>query len=987
MKRLFPSLAGGLFFFLFPGAAGASNPSAWLRDINGENSGHTVAYFLTLPVEAGELSIGGASSCGAMDATDACFFTANTALFNRQKLAATHLEWLMGLRKEILSACFPIEDVGTIGFFSQVFTPGAFDNAYTIDETPSHPSLLDYSAGLSFARSFFHSSLSAGAAISYVESRLDGAAGRTVCVNADCAVSPSPFFSMHVRAGNIGPGLSYTDNVPEPLPLLAACALAIKPLAMQEELLAVIDPQIGLGAKKIADEPLVVGVNAQATMFHAIIARAGYEYPMGSDRPAVPGLSAGIGLQQKNFGADFGWKDQSKEFGSVWSITLKAQLKEMIVKTAEDYYFLAQRYYGQGRLKQSLSNAKKAVDLDPNMWKAHVLISTINALKRRESGTEMAFIYTGNTGGRFLPAPAGEGARMGGYARQASVIKQLRAQFPLTMLIDAGNFLTSATLPVKARLADWYYRQCAYDAVAMGAGEFDFGLDRLFTKTAPPQSEYCCTNIAGPLRPGVVRSKIVTIKGYTLYVMSVVGPALPKRPQDRALLAAPIAEITEFLSKNAAKNATVRILVINDSWERACALARSLPEVDIVVCGGMRQKFETPMKIGTTLLLSPGENGAYVGKLIMRFNEQKKLISFDNHLIALTEDIAPDSAVNDKLRLAIESGGAQEQNVVEPDMKKTAPDGVFVFLSNRDGVAGIFLKVPNNQAEFRLTRDKNECAKPSVSFAGGKCAYLEKTTDTSCPVLQVMNLSGAEKRTIPFNGCINEAVFSPNGKWLYFSGHTDSSTDGIFRIRPEGSGLQPIVDWKQSSQRYFDVSPDNAAVVFGSNGNGKWQLFITDSLGRRPICFTEAGSDNKLPRFSPSGEYCAFLSNKTSFGGSYDLWEYAMAGGKADQITVNAKVNDFCWLSDGQTIVCSSGEPRATLKTINPATNACARLIGGDSIMAYAECAPRLIAYKNAWKIVYTRVYSNGDKKIFWVNLDGSGDQRIVNSKGQDWLE
>ena len=967
------------------GHCGGSDYYSWLRDSKGENAGHTVAYFLTLPVSAGELSTGSASSCGMMDATDACFFIANTALFNRQKMVATHLEWLLGLRKEFLSACFPFEDIGTLGFFSQIFTPGTFNNAYTIDETPSHPSMLDYSIGLSFARSFFHQSLSAGTAFSYIESRLDAAVGRTVCVNADVALSPSPFVSMHVRAGNMGPGLSYTGNNPEPLPVEAACAIAINPLALQEELVSVVDPRLYFGARKIADEPIVLGISSQTALFHFLALHAGYEYPLSQDRATLHGLSAGVGLEQKNFGADFGWKNESKEFGSVFSLSVKAQLKEMVVKKAEDYYFIAQRFFGEGRLKQSLSNAKRAVRLDPNMWKAHVLISTINALMRRESGTEMALVYTGNTGGRFVPAQV-DGGSIGGLARQAGIIGRLRSQFPLVMVLDAGNCLSGNSLPVKASVADWYFQQCSYNALAIGKGELDFGLDRLFSKDSRLKSEYCLTNMRGSPGANIVRTKTVNVKGYSFFIMAIAGQSIPGREKDRGNLIDPLAEITERLAKNDAKNSSVRVLIVNDNWERVRTLARNLPQIDIIVCGGLREKFEAPMNIGSTLVLSPGDGGNCVGRLVMRFNDRKKLSSCDNHLIELTDDAPSDPAVAAKLRSSIETGDLGEPPAIENVATKSAPAGVFTFLSNRDTAAGIYLKVLDKWAEFPLSRTKNECRGAAASFSCGKCAYFEKTSDSLCPVFRLMDLSGADKRTVPFDGCVAEAHFTLDGKWLYFSGHVDSARDDIYRIKPEGLRPQPVITWKNSSERYFDLSPDGAFMVFGSNGNGTWQLFITDSVGTRPICITEGNADNISPRFSPSGDCVAFLSNKTSFGGTYDLWKYRIAAGKAEQLTVNEKVTDFCWCDDGRTIVCSSGDNHAVLKKID-FSYACTRLIPGDSLMAYSERTPRLIAYKNSWKILYTREYSNGDRKIFWVNTDGTGDQRIVNSKGQDWLE
>jgi hypothetical protein len=75
------------------------------------------------------------------------------------------------------------------------------------------------------------------------------------------------------------------------------------------------------------------------------------------------------------------------------------------------------------------------------------------------------------------------------------------------------------------------------------------------------------------------------------------------------------------------------------------------------------------------------------------------------------------------------------------------------------------------------------------------------------------------------------------------------------------------------------------------------------------------------------------------------------------------------------------------LKTVDIVSKESTRLIEGDSIMAYSERTPKLLALKSFWKIIYTREYSNGDRKIFWVNINGSGEQRIVNSKGRDWLE
>jgi Tol biopolymer transport system component len=972
--------------------SGLSDYSSWLSDINGQNSGHTVAGFLSLPSSAGELGTGSAAFCGMMDATDASFYTANTGLFNRDKFSVTHLEWLMGLRKESIAACFPIEEIGTAGFFSQVFTPGQFSNARDIDEDPSNPSMVDYSIGLSFAKSFFDQRLCAGAAISYVESRLDNSVGRTASVNADATIIPSLWFLGHFHVGNLSPGLSYsTGEQNELLPLQVGCSFAVSPFAFEEALSATIDPKIIVGVNKTADEPLVVGTGLQATMVKFLTLRTGYDYQVGNPSAAsgMSGLNAGVGVEGKTLAADFGWRYQSNDFGSVWSASIKMRLQELAPKTAEDHYREAEGFFKSGNYRQSLRFAYKALDLDPNMWKAHTLISTIDALMRRENGTEMVIIYTGNTKGRFLPVISGD-QTIGGLARTATVLRRLRTQFPLSMTIDAGNAVTGASNQDRGPLVDAYFSDLAYDAVALGKGEIDFGLGRMFPKDDKIKTRYLCTNLRGTFGTGVISKKTVAVGPYTFFIMAVVAPNLPDKSEDRERLAPVLDEISTGFTMGPAKNATLRILIVNDAWENIAAVARVLPTVDVILCGNVRQQFETPMKIGNAAVISPGDFGAYVGKLVLRFSGDKKLVSLGNHCIPLTGEIASDSAIERRLRSIIGKTDFQE-TAPQAEFKKGPIDGVFAFMSDRDGQPGVFLKILDKQAEYPLTGKKTAsskfaCLHPVVSFSGSKIAYFERQSDTGCPTPRIMEMSGVNKHTVAFDGCISVMRFSPNGSWLYFTGRTDSSSGDIYRIKPDGLTPYPIISWKNSSEAMGDFSPDGGHFVFMANGNGKNQLYLTDSSGQRPLCITEGNGDNIAPGFSPSGTSCAFLSNKTSFAGSYDLWLYDRAEGKAAQMTVRANVNGFCWLDD-KTIVYSGGKALCSLFKLDLPSDISAPLIPGDSLKNYAETHPSTLSYKKSVKIIFNQEYPDGGQKIFWVNPDGSGNERVVNSRGRDWLE
>ena len=55
--------------------------------------------------------------------------------------------------------------------------------------------------------------------------------------------------------------------------------------------------------------------------------------------------------------------------------------------------------------------------------------------------------------------------------------------------------------------------------------------------------------------------------------------------------------------------------------------------------------------------------------------------------------------------------------------------------------------------------------------------------------------------------------------------------------------------------------------------------------------------------------------------------------------------------------------------------------------MHYKEINPRVITWKDQEKVIYVREFEDGQRQIYWVMSDGSNDQPLVRSKGNDWLE
>jgi len=152
------------------------------------------------------------------------------------------------------------------------------------------------------------------------------------------------------------------------------------------------------------------------------------------------------------------------------------------------------------------------------------------------------------------------------------------------------------------------------------------------------------------------------------------------------------------------------------------------------------------------------------------------------------------------------------------------------------------------------------------------------------------------------------------------------------------------------------------------------------------VRITDIAANHFAPAFSPDGRFVAWLSDWTGFGGLADLWLSDRDKGETRQITRNAKITEFCWLPDSRTIVYSAGVNLRDFNTIDVVSLASAKLIVASGPKTWNETSPQVIRYRGAPRLLYVRDYEEERKEVWWVNLDGSGDEKAVTAKGNAWL-
>ena len=104
-----------------------------------------------------------------------------------------------------------------------------------------------------------------------------------------------------------------------------------------------------------------------------------------------------------------------------------------------------------------------------------------------------------------------------------------------------------------------------------------------------------------------------------------------------------------------------------------------------------------------------------------------------------------------------------------------------------------------------------------------------------------------------------------------------------------------------------EISPDEKALAFASQGEAQEDLFIINLDGSQTRQLTNDHAQDRNPRWSPDNRQIAFLSNRS---GKYDIWKVNEDGSGLEQMTDVTGVNVFSpvWSPDGKRLLYQAGD-------------------------------------------------------------------------------
>ena len=174
------------------------------------------------------------------------------------------------------------------------------------------------------------------------------------------------------------------------------------------------------------------------------------------------------------------------------------------------------------------------------------------------------------------------------------------------------------------------------------------------------------------------------------------------------------------------------------------------------------------------------------------------------------------------------------------------------------------------------------------------------------------------------------------------------------------------------NNNFPDWSYDNQWIAFTSDRDGNEEIYIMKSDGSGLKRLTNDYGRDIHPYFSPDGKYLLF--NSTRVNGSFDIFRYTIATGELKQLS-STHENETCsrYSPDMKHIVYLQNSPASDDVFISDSLNTTSRNISGTP--GIFDGWP-MFSGDNEW--IYYSSAENGSYSIYKIRLDGTNKTRVT---------
>ena len=309
------------------------------------------------------------------------------------------------------------------------------------------------------------------------------------------------------------------------------------------------------------------------------------------------------------------------------------------------------------------------------------LLSTGLTFAEKNSEKELMILFTHDLHSYFLPhrilTEDGKQIQQGGYAKIADLISEQRKLYHnRTILVDAGDFSMGTLFHTSFMTEAFELRlmgKMGYEVTTFGNHDFDFHPEGLAKMLIAARSK-------GEVLPAIVASNVVLSKnalgdvtlkkafvdypvreyfiiernGLRIGLFGIMG----KDAADDAPFAKPVTfsdpieasrRMVEILKNKEKVDIIICLSHSGTSADKSRSedeiLARTVPQIDIIISGHTHTILKEPIVIGKTIIVSCGSYGEYLGMLRISYEKEKGVQFASYELKIISADVSEDKAI------------------------------------------------------------------------------------------------------------------------------------------------------------------------------------------------------------------------------------------------------------------------------------------------------------------------------------------------------
>ncbi len=248
-----------------------------------------------------------------------------------------------------------------------------------------------------------------------------------------------------------------------------------------------------------------------------------------------------------------------------------------------------------------------------------------------EAAGKMTVVYTNSLNGYFDDCNCKEHPK-GGLVARGTELAKIRKEFAGVFVFETGDFFTVDRDPILEKYLIRAYKYLNYDALTFGDQEISAGVNEFlkYGTELPFVNNNIRLKIDGKFQQKFERFRIIEkygIKAGVIGTMSMDAfKYYPKNITDDVVVWDQIAEIEKDVQALKEKKVTIIILLSHSGYDQDKIIAQRVKGIDLIVGGHSQTMMKNPEKVGDTIIVQAGTNGANIGILELAIGNKITII-------------------------------------------------------------------------------------------------------------------------------------------------------------------------------------------------------------------------------------------------------------------------------------------------------------------------------------------------------------------------